>query len=227
LDCDVIVEENLYDLWNMDVSGYHLAAVSDTTHLDRLHLLIDKPGLPYFNSGVMVLNLRKWRDDHTANTILKFINANHEKLLYWDQDALNAILYNKWLPIDVKWNVQTHMFSPNVKIKFTDDISLRHALAKPYIIHYTGRGKPWYYIAVHPLRKNYFKYLELTHWRGLRPKIMSKNILDSIGLMFKKLAPSIFTAVKVMVIRRAIRGSTICIHICKFFYLELYVESDQ
>jgi lipopolysaccharide biosynthesis glycosyltransferase len=227
LDCDVIVEEDLYALWNTDINGYHLGAALDINLDDRLHLLLDKPGLPHFNSGVMLLNLCKWREDDTFRVVLKFINESSEKLLYHDQDALNAILYNKWLSIDVKWNVQTHMFSPSVKIKFIDDISLRYALKKPHIIHYTGRGKPWHYIAVHPLRKNYYKYLEFTPWRGFRSKVTFRNILDGSGLIIKMVTPSLLMTIRRILIRRAISGSTICTRICNFLHIELHIESEQ
>jgi lipopolysaccharide biosynthesis glycosyltransferase len=221
LDCDVIVEEDLSDLWNIDISGYHLGAVLDTTLTDRLSVLVGEAGMPYFNSGVMLLNLRKWREDDTVRVILKFINENHEKLLYHDQDALNAILYKKWLHIDAKWNVQTPMFFRQVKNESTNDISLRYALEKPHIIHYSGRGKPWRYITTHPLRTNYYRYLKLTPWREFRPRITPREIIDGFGLIFKKISPSFFMAARKMLVNRAIGGSRLCSRICNRLHIEL------
>ncbi len=226
LDCDVVVEEDLSDLWDIDISRYHLGAVLDTILTDRLSVLVGKAGMPYFNSGVMLLNLRKWREDDTVSVILNFINENHEKLLYHDQDALNAILCKKWRHIDAKWNVQTPMFFRKVKNESTDDISLRYALDKPHIIHYTGRGKPWHYIATHPLRNNYYKYLKLTPWRGFRPKVTTRHILDGVGLIVKKISPSLFMAVRRMVIKRAIEGSPLYSRICNIFHIELHIELE-
>ena len=221
LDCDVIVEEDLYDLWNIDISRYHLGAVLDTTLTDRLSILVGEAGMPYFNAGVMLLNLRKWRDDNTVEAVLKFINENNEKLLYRDQDALNAILYKKWLHIEAKWNVQPPMFFCMVKNKSADDISLRYALEKPHIIHYTGRGKPWNYITTYPLRNNYFKHLQLTPWRGFRPRVTPWDIFDGVKLIVKKISPSLFMAVRRMLIKRAIAGSPLCFRICNIFHIEL------
>ena len=147
-----------------------LGAVSDTNRMIDYTCLSTSQGCRISTQELWFLTCVSGERMIHSGVVLKFINESSEKLLYHDQDALNAILYNKWLSIDVKWNVQTHMFSPNVKIKFIDDISLRYALKKPHIIHYTGRGKPWHYIAVHPLRKNYYKYLEFTPWRGFRSK---------------------------------------------------------
>jgi lipopolysaccharide biosynthesis glycosyltransferase len=223
LDCDVIVEEDIYDLWNIDISGYHLAAVPDTTQLDRLSVLIGEAGKQYFNAGVMLLNLRKWREDNTLYSLQKFISENNEKLLYFEQDALNAIMYKKWLNIDVKWNMQPTFFRKDGK-ESSNNSSLRHAIEKPYIIHYTGIRKPWHYITSHPLRNNYYKYLEFTPWRGFSPRFTFRDALECARFMFKKVAPSLFMVVKRMVIKRAINGSTTCARICNFFHIELQVE---
>lgn len=54
-------------------------------------------------------------------------------MLYADQDILNFVLFNRWLRIDVRYNVQAHY-------EFT---FLPLVIESPYIIHYITDRKPW------------------------------------------------------------------------------------
>ena len=69
LDCDLLVRCDLSPLWEIDISEYYVGAVMDTffsglngkQQLDsRLGL---PPGSPYFNAGMLLVNLKKWRQD--------------------------------------------------------------------------------------------------------------------------------------------------------------------
>jgi len=52
LDVDVIINENISELWDLDLTNYYLAAVQES-------LKYNKPD--YINAGVMLLNLKKLR----------------------------------------------------------------------------------------------------------------------------------------------------------------------
>ena len=56
-------------------------------------------------------------------------------------------------------------------------------LKNPIILHYTNR-KPWDYDSQHPLRNEYFKYLDLTPWKGFRPDL---SLLNRIKRFFRLL----------------------------------------
>lgn len=224
LDCDLVVENNLSGLWDIDINDYYLAAVRDTILTDRLSVLIGKKGMPYFNSGVMLLNLRKWRDDNITGALLKFISENGNKLMYWEQDALNAVLHDKWLPMHPKWNVVTPMFSEEIRSAYADKDRLMNALKMPHTIHYTGREKPWRCFCRHPQRDKYYKYLELTPWSGFKPRLVKSDIIDGLKLAAKKISPSLFTALKRRVIVSAINGSGACRYICKKMQIELNMD---
>ena len=66
LDCDILVLDNIDELWNTDISGKALAAVPDSfivnpVHCRRLHYDVS---FNYFNGGVLLLNLDYWRENH-------------------------------------------------------------------------------------------------------------------------------------------------------------------
>jgi len=220
MDGDVIVEGDLLDLWNTNIDAYHLAAVPDTSRVDHLKKLIGREGLPYFNSGVMLMNLRKWRETHVREALVDFVKRHHKKFLYHDQDALNAVLHGEWLPLDVKYNFQTPLC-------FADDVFHPEGSCPAAIIHYTGRGKPWDYITVQPFRENYYKYLRLTPWNDYRPKITSQKMINVLGLTFKKYFPSWHGKVRTWLIKRAMSGSAVFRWVCKSLYIELSLNADQ
>jgi lipopolysaccharide biosynthesis glycosyltransferase len=69
LDMDTIVNENISELWDLDLKNYYIAAVEE-------RLLSEKEG-SYFNMGVAMLNLKKIRDDKKDDELIDAINT------YW------------------------------------------------------------------------------------------------------------------------------------------------
>ncbi|MED3667435.1 glycosyltransferase family 8 protein [Geobacillus kaustophilus] len=150
LDCDLIVKEDISELWNTNIDDYFVAAVESICARGRKYELLIPDEYGYFNSGVLLINVEKWREHQIAAKVFEFIQTHPETLVHPDQDALNAILYNKWLPLDPKWNYTTgHATSLRLN-------------TKPAIIHFTGKKKPWN--ASHPLAKQYFKYQKKVEW---------------------------------------------------------------
>ena len=90
LDGDTIVRGNLSELWNTDISEYILAAsIEPTVDRERKKQLgLEK--LPYYNAGILLINLKKWREEKAGKIILDYYKANDGKLFANDQDALNG-----------------------------------------------------------------------------------------------------------------------------------------
>lgn len=148
LDCDTIVKEDITNLWKVVIQHKELGAVQIPGWVDRYKELSIPKNLGYFNAGVLLLNLRKWRANRTSAKVIQYIRNNPRKLRYMDQDALNAVLKGKWRKLDPKWNFQVH----------------RHRLQKfkPAIIHYTTNKKPWN--GKPRFREDYIHYLRKTAW---------------------------------------------------------------
>ncbi|RFU64424.1 glycosyltransferase family 8 protein [Peribacillus saganii] len=149
LDIDMIIKEDITELWDIDIDNYFLSAVIDAWQgVNKLrHSDLSIPeDCDYFNAGVLVLNLKKWREHNITNQIIEFMNKNQEIIRYPSQDPMNAILHDKWLQLDAKWNYQSkHVYFSDLRLE-------------PAIIHYTGNdSKPWW-SSKHPLRDEYFKY---------------------------------------------------------------------
>lgn len=155
LDCDIIVESDIDELWNTDISNYYLAAVDERQFIrKRKRRVLNKAlSLPkdshYFNAGVLLLNLEKWREEEVSKQLVKFLEVNQKKLKFMDQDALNVVLHGKWLNLDPKWNYTVHH-------------RLKCPLKNPVIIHFAGTEKPWN--AEISFKENYLKYLRNSLW---------------------------------------------------------------
>lgn len=179
LDSDIVLKQDIYDLWLIDLKNNFLGAI-ESLNINKQHLKgIIQDDLDYFNSGVLLIDITKWREHNITEQVISFINNNQENIIWWDQDSLNAILYKKWLSLPLKWNLQSNFFDISIK-KCKRGKELKEAITNPAIIHYTGLHKPWDYVDNHPYRQEYYKYLALTPWQNYKPP-------KSIKLIAKKL----------------------------------------
>jgi lipopolysaccharide biosynthesis glycosyltransferase len=126
------------------------------------------PAYGYFNAGILIMNTREWIKNDLTTKIFAFIRTHQSKLTFWDQDALNANLYDRWKCLPPKWNQQSALFEgPRKKlIEVYNEKELDEAWNDPAIIHYTGSSKPWDFLNLHPYRKAYFTYLRKTPWKN-------------------------------------------------------------
>jgi lipopolysaccharide biosynthesis glycosyltransferase len=204
LDADTIINRSLYDLWNMDMEDDYLLAIPHVTK--EAGYVSGKYGLPVykilgipettrtFNSGVLVMNLKLWRRDQIAKSIFQYLIDYKEHVLWLDQDALNAVLYDKWRPIDYEWNVQLEDFSAALTAKVDAFLTQRECMKiydSPAIIHFAGGKKPWWR-SYDGLFKNYFhlyldqlseSFLESCSWFKLQngdDEIESNHVYTNI-----------------------------------------------
>jgi lipopolysaccharide biosynthesis glycosyltransferase len=131
VDCDTLAVADISDLLNLDLKDFHLAAVVDPglVAIDfgiRLQLPDPKK---YFNSGVVVMNLRQIRSEGIDDRWIEIMkNKKRFHLKCLDQDALNITSSEKYLPLDRSYNAFSRVKSECMECK---------------IIHYSGSGKPW------------------------------------------------------------------------------------
>ncbi len=164
LDCDLIVRGDLGDLWHTDLGGKTVAAVGEITEYlwhSRLGL---PPGAPYFNGGVMLVDLRRWRELDIGRCSLGFVREHPDRLQWWDQCALNLILHDDWKPLDPIWNLQSMelcVIDHGIYRFGRMSSRVRDAIR---VVHFSSDSKPWHYMNNHPLKKEYLQYRRRTPW---------------------------------------------------------------
>ena len=178
LDADTIVIADVAELWREKLNDCVIGAVSDlgmnTVDRDasREVLGLAEEDL-YFNSGVLLIDVRKWKEQDVENTLIRYIESYGSQLEFLDQDALNHVLRNKWKPLPQKWNMDTFLFRSYYRLGarralrvFAPKIAV--SVRAPGIIHYTGYNKPWRWGCYLPKHEKYFEYLAQTPWKGYR-----------------------------------------------------------
>lgn len=158
IDCDTVVTGSLKGLTELSFFTsntsveFSLLAVSDK-HEDLEIKRLENIGVntsKYFNSGVMFLNLEKWRRDAVSKALIQIAIDYKDNLDWWDQDALNIFFRNQCGPLDSSFNMMTK-----------DKLAVT-----PIVIHYSGSSKPWHYLNEHPYKSLYWKYLKLSPFKN-------------------------------------------------------------
>lgn len=168
LDGDILVRGDLQPLWTLDLKGHTAAAVTDLPRYEFNSTL----GLPadalYFNAGVLLIDLARWRRLDIGGRTLAFARQHPDRLRWCDQCALNLILHDDWILLDRVWNFQSmdvaHVVNGHVRF----DAINPDRLAAARIVHFNGRSKPWHYLNDHPLKGEYLRYRRRTPWPVVR-----------------------------------------------------------
>lgn len=170
LDCDIVIVGDISEYWNTPLSDETgVAAVADMgcDEAARYEILKYPMEDSYFNAGVLLINLNYWRKNDVAHACVDYFHKYPERILFNDQDLLNSILHKNKILVDLKWNVQDAFYRRPKQMDEAWRKKFADVLKHPVILHYTNR-KPWEYDSQHPLREVYFKYLDLTPWKGQR-----------------------------------------------------------
>lgn len=174
LDCDSLILGSFEELWDKNIENYYCGAVLDqyngTTITKKIIGLNDFDN--YFNSGVLLINLEKWREENIESKFLDFLFTNKNNIFLHDQDVINSVLKDKILVLDPKFNLMSpfHDLNYNTVIKweglynkYYDEKCIESALNSPVFIHFTGGNvtRPWVNNNG-KFRKIYEKYANLT-----------------------------------------------------------------
>ncbi|WP_439506358.1 glycosyltransferase family 8 protein [Sediminibacterium sp.] len=181
LDVDMIFQQDISLLFELDLSHHVIAAVQDS----RIKTFDNNWGgiknykkfgfegsAIYFNSGLMLMNLKSWRSLGITEKLIQCMNENIHYANYPDQYGLNVVLYNQWLSLDKKWN------------HFADLVSA----GNPFVIHFVQR-KPIYksFNGVQLFREQFYHYLEMTEWKNFVAISELSRIANKTKIVINKL----------------------------------------
>jgi lipopolysaccharide biosynthesis glycosyltransferase len=176
MDADTLVLDDVTKLWRCGLRGRALGAVQDPILLTFASgdLPLDKTGISrrarYFNSGVLLMDLARWRKEDLAVKVLETAHQLSNVGWFPDQDALNMVFAGKWQKLHPRWNcalesAERHAGCPDIP----DGFKYAAAVDRPGILHYFGGPKPWQPRCLNGRLFLYFHYLDRTRWAGWRP----------------------------------------------------------
>ena len=144
LDPDLLVTGDVAELWETDLGDCVVAAVIDQAirtcgarrGVKDTEALGIPRSAPYFNAGVLLIDVARWKREDVSRRAQEYMNANAGRTDFVHQEALNAVLWNRWLRLDQKWNMIASLSGRGYgPYKGTD--------VEQGIIHFAGRFKPW------------------------------------------------------------------------------------
>jgi lipopolysaccharide biosynthesis glycosyltransferase len=211
LDADLLIQRDLWKLWCSPLGDAPIMAVNDyyTPYLNTRHT-IGRPSIcernpekcypipnyrelglkstaGYFNAGVMLVNLKQWREMDVFSQAVRLVRENWEHVRYCDQYALNVLFSEKWEPLDPRWNQNSNLWAWNSKTDGAFDPKLFRQLRNdPWIIHFTWTRKPWHYGCVHPATRKFFAVVDRTDWRGWRPAAPPRTAIERVGEVYQQ-----------------------------------------
>jgi lipopolysaccharide biosynthesis glycosyltransferase len=193
LDADLVVEDDLAALYNTELGTAFAAAVRALTIL-RLPPVNRKPLIdPYFNSGVLLLNLALMREQQHGRKLREAI-ARHQFPCH-DQDALNFVFEGNVVWLSPRYNYCTPYDAICSRREGADFFGISEAdwravQRRPAIIHYIY-DKPWQYRLA--LRGGHWRrYFRMSPFRDTRLVWRFSFRVVAIALLARFLPPSLW-----------------------------------
>lgn len=169
LEGDQIVTGNLSELYNIDIANFYIAAVDDLQSNVYKKKIGMKTASPYVNCGMILYNLKKWREDNITEKISDVLNSNQHMFFYDVQDVINYTVEGGVKVLPPKFNCTTSTFLFDYK----DMIRYRRPSTKcspkefdegkssPVIVHFTKnqiiQPRPWVEGCQHPYEDYYMR----------------------------------------------------------------------
>lgn len=178
LDVDTIVNDDISKLWYTSIGDYTIGAAQDSgktvdcawggiPNYKELGLTADTK---YFNSGVLIINPKKWIAEDTSNQVISALSKYKEHVRLADQYGLNVVMANRWFQLDPKWNWFAFQEDENPSIVHFLDI-------KPIFKSYNSNQI---------YKDQFFKYLALTPWKNFKPIGGYQRLLKKVFTKIKK-----------------------------------------
>jgi lipopolysaccharide biosynthesis glycosyltransferase len=141
LDIDTMTRRSLLPLWLTDLDGCVVGGVRDVPE-NTQERLGNPSEYPYINSGVMLVDLDRWRALDLDTKLIAAIADHPEQYCYFDQDAINHLLYDKIKLLPAVYNVMM-LFHYRYQSGAAEPEELDYLQRCPVVVHFIGQWKPW------------------------------------------------------------------------------------
>ena len=195
LDCDTIVCQSIRPLYETDLGDCLVGMVMAPTVYEEMKASIGlQKDDPYYNSGVLLMDLGGWRREGVLGRLLDFYKSCQGRLFACDQDTINGALKGRIKTLPVKYNYFTNyryfryatLCSLCGAYREVGEEAYREAGKAPAVIHYLGDERPWIAGNHNHFRKLYEYYLAKTPWKDT-PKQRGKERYMHMWWVFNRL----------------------------------------
>ncbi|MBE6719817.1 MAG: glycosyltransferase family 8 protein [Ruminococcaceae bacterium] len=188
LDCDLVVEGDISELYNEDISGYFIGGVADPLQFyKKYNKHAQRIGIPnlkqYINSGVMLINLKEINATPDVREKLEKAGFNDD-MIFKDQDAINYAFNGGIKLLPMKYNAFTVVTTRKDKgfIKIYSKKNMKEARENPFIVHYIGKLKPWLYKTEY-MSDRWWRYVKMQD-RNIRREYIKPFVKENRRMSF-------------------------------------------
>jgi len=209
IDADTVLEEDIAQLYEIDLGTNLVAAVRDIVmegfvkfgamanssfgimpakeYLNKI-LVMENPA-KYFQAGIIVFNVEQMNIEDTYQKLMAAMKAG--QFWFLDQDIMNKVFYNRVYDLPLEWNVyhgngNTDDFFPN--LTFATYTEFLQARLNPKMIHFAGENKPWNTHRV-DFFDNFAKNLFGTPWQFQLYQNLAGNLITSAASATSRVEP--------------------------------------
>ena len=189
IDSDILFFKDIGNLWELNLNGKSSAVAreiiipelrDDCSNYASLNL---KPDAPYFNSGLMIMDLVKFREKEIARKTLEYLKNNKEACKFWDQSALNVTLYDDFILLDQSWNTQSHRKAFKLETEFNKLYNFK------INYHFVTSFKPWLYYNNSPQNQLFYTLLSKVNYSFNNPSFNNSQQLYNRKIRFYQWMP--------------------------------------
>lgn len=197
LDCDIIVNTDLRELWDTPLEGAPCGVVTDSFYIEgrnRLGISTD-----YFNSGMMLIDVEAFRRLGVAQACFRLLKSDPERIKLHDQDLLNIVVGERALRLPLRWNMLTAFLRVDHAGQYIShcmEEEIRREAGHPerLVIHYEYLPKPWqpWVMVRHPFYELWHDVRRRSLWAdapidscvpvGRKLRILILHVLWRIGI---------------------------------------------
>ncbi len=193
IDSDILFFKDIKLLWNLNFDG-HAAIVAlessipylkdDCPNIEELKL---EPTAPYFNSGIMYFNLAKFREKKISFQAIQYLKNHKDNCKYWDQSALNVVLYKDFKLLDQNWNTQSHRKTFLIEERIDD--------FKRFEVnyHFVTSSKPWLRYNDNPQNLLFYSLLDELGYILTDPTFINSKKTYKLKIKFVRFLPMFYS----------------------------------
>ena len=200
LDCDTMVRKDLTDLWERKFDG--CAAVAEPTAPLMKEKIELKKSDYYFNSGVLLVDLKKWREEKIMEKFVDYMEEMDGDISFEDQGVINHVLKNEISILPFKYNVTTQFFDfgfDGFSMMKKDEVryereEVEAGLEDSTIVHFTNSfasERPWVKGCEHKYVNEWREYKDRTEWSDSALWESNKDMARKVSRVIYRILPRV------------------------------------
>ena len=175
LDCDLLINDKLDNLFEQDIEERYIAAIRDANGQG-------------FNTGVLLINNEKWRQDKLKERLIeqsilttKEVEEGRFEHFNGDQTIFNQVLQDDWLELGRAYNLQVGHDVVALYNNWQEHLTFSD---QPVVIHFTTYRKPWTTLIANRYRDLWWEFHDLEWSQILQHHLGEFELLPPIDREF-------------------------------------------